>query len=62
VDQLQAMRDDLTGYYALGNDIDASDTVNWNENAENTDQKFGFVPVGNYTNKFTGSFDGRGHD
>ena len=48
--QLQEMQDTLDAFYVLGNDIDASDTVNWNNGA-------GFEPVGT----FTGTFDGRGH-
>jgi hypothetical protein len=54
VDELQAMRDDLSAYYQLGNDIDACDTRNWNGGA-------GFEPVGNGTTAFTGSLDGRMH-
>ena len=50
VEELQAMQNDLNGYYVLDNDIDASDTVNWNGGE-------GFVPVG----EFTGVFDGQGH-
>jgi hypothetical protein len=48
--QLQEMNNDLDAWYKLGNDIDASDTKNWNSGA-------GFVPVG----AFTGTFDGQGH-
>ena len=56
---LQAMRDDLEAHYALANDIDASETVEWNDGA-------GFEPVGKYvwddpSASFTGSFDGRNH-
>ncbi len=56
VEQLQEMKDNLTAHYALGNDIDASDTGNWNGGA-------GFEPVGTgtSTDRFSGSFDGRGH-
>jgi hypothetical protein len=53
-DELQAMRDDLSAHYQLGNDIDACDTQNWNEGA-------GFEPIGNGTTAFTGSLDGRMH-
>ena len=53
-EELQAMRDDLSAYYELGNDIDACDTQNWNGGA-------GFEPVGNGTTAFTGSLDGRMH-
>jgi len=55
VTQLQAMNTNLAGAYALGRDIDASDTVNWNAGA-------GFAPVGNSTgNAFAGQFDGLDH-
>ncbi|WP_161599039.1 GLUG motif-containing protein [Aidingimonas lacisalsi] len=54
VDDLQAMSDDLGGHYALGQDIDASATSGWNGGA-------GFVPVGDKTDNFTGTFDGLGH-
>lgn len=33
VDDLQAMSDDLTAYYELGGDIDASATTGWNGGA-----------------------------
>lgn len=39
VNQLQAIQDDLTGHYVLGNTIDASDTAQWNEGK-------GFMPIG----------------
>jgi len=51
---LQGMNGGLAGRYALGNNIDASATSGWNSGA-------GFVPVGNSTTAFTGSFDGLGH-
>jgi len=54
IEQLQEMRNNLTAHYALGNDIDASGTVNWNDGK-------GFRPVGAYANEFTGSLDGRGY-
>ncbi|MDP8267862.1 MAG: GLUG motif-containing protein, partial [Candidatus Tenebribacter davisii] len=55
--QLQAMNQSLGGNYTLGNNIDCSDTVNWNDNGS---QYFGFEPVGNHTAGyiFTGSLDG----
>ena len=52
VDQLQAMNASLSSYYELATDIDASATSGW---------PGGFVPVGNASNPFTGSLDGRGH-
>jgi hypothetical protein len=62
---LQLMQNDLDGNFTLMNNIDASDTVNWNSGA-------GFDPIGDaiyhdptsgYTNAhpFTGDFDGAGH-
>src|SRR5690606_23005658 len=52
--ELQAMNDNPNAHYALAQDIDASATVNWNNGA-------GFEPIGNYVNRFRGSFDGRGY-
>ncbi|WP_321348697.1 MBG domain-containing protein [Halopseudomonas oceani] len=54
VEQLQAMRDDVTANYLLGNHIDASATASWNGGA-------GFVPVGDGSNHYTGDFDGLGY-
>jgi hypothetical protein len=51
---LQAMNNDLTAYYALANDIDASATSGWNDGQ-------GFEPVGDADNLFSGGFDGRGY-
>jgi hypothetical protein len=51
---LQDMNLDLAAYYQLGQDIDASITVGWNGG-------LGFEPVGTDINRFTGSFDGKGH-
>lgn len=48
--ELNEIQDDLTAYYELANDIDASDTVNWNGGA-------GWVPIGS----FGGSLDGKGY-
>jgi len=53
VNDLQAVENDLTAYYELGNDIDASATSGWNAGA-------GFVPIGQAPSRFTGSFDGKG--
>ena len=56
--QLQGVSDELDAHYVLGNDIDASDTVNWNDGQ-------GFEPVGtlpgNIISPFSGKFDGKGH-
>ena len=53
-EELQDMKNNLSGNYYLANDIDCSCTAGWNEGA-------GFVPIGNSSNPFTGTFDGRGH-
>lgn len=50
VTDLQAMENDLTAYYELEGDIDASATSGWNGNA-------GFDPVG----IFTGQLDGKNY-
>jgi len=53
LNDLQDMEDDLTAYYELANDIDASATSGWNEGA-------GFAPIGDWRGYFTGHFDGKG--
>jgi len=52
--QLQEMKNNLTAHYVLMNDIDCSDTVNWNSGA-------GFEPVGDKANRFIGSLDGQNY-
>uniref|UniRef100_UPI0006C7CB34 YDG domain-containing protein n=1 Tax=Neptunomonas antarctica TaxID=619304 RepID=UPI0006C7CB34 len=47
---LQGIDGNLSGHYALGDNIDAADTLEWNDNA-------GFDTLGT----FSGSFDGLGH-
>ena len=58
VDQLQGIGTsegwEMDGYYYLVNDIDASETAEWNDGA-------GFLPIGNIGYPFAGTFDGRGH-
>ena len=54
VNDLQAIENDLSAYYELANDIDASVTVGWNGGA-------GFLPIGDWGNRFTGSLDGKGY-
>jgi len=54
VNQIQEMKDDLSAWYELANDIDASATSGWNGGD-------GFLPVGVYGNRFTGTFDGNNH-
>ena len=50
--ELQDMNLRLDGNYALGKDIDCSDTRNWNNG-------LGFSPIGNVTSPFKGNFEGR---
>ncbi|MGD9638450.1 MAG: hypothetical protein AB7U85_05270 [Alphaproteobacteria bacterium] len=47
------MSNNLAGSYYLANDIDCSDTINWNSGA-------GFVPIGSKTAPFLGKLNGRG--
>ncbi len=54
VNNLQDIATNLGGTYALGRDIDASDTQTW-------DTGQGFVPIGTAGTPFTGRFDGQGH-
>ena len=54
VEQLQAMRNNLTLNYLLGNHIDASATAGWNGGA-------GFDPLGASNDRFSGQFDGLGY-
>jgi hypothetical protein len=56
VEQLQEMENELDAHYILINDIDASETEDWNDGT-------GFDPIGGYTSGtpsdgFTGSLDG----
>ncbi len=58
IEELQKIGEDpnypLNGEYELTQDIDASDTINWNNGA-------GFDPIGSWDNRFIGVFDGKGH-
>ncbi len=59
---LQAMNENLSAHFILGNDIDASETKTWNDGA-------GFIPIGEKfydisgwtEHPFTGSLGGNGH-
>ena len=52
---LQEMNNNLDAHYAIINDIDANDTVNWNKGK-------GFEPIGkDFSTEVTGSLDGRGN-
>lgn len=55
--QLQSVREDLSAWYVQTQDIDCTDTKNWNGGK-------GFDPIGGYPsdgNPFTGGFDGDGY-
>lgn len=52
--QLQDIQNDLSGDYTLENNIDCSDTYNWNDDA-------GFIPIGDIGNPFTGMLNGNGY-
>jgi signal transduction histidine kinase len=52
--QLQDINNDLSANYVLTQDIDCSDTLNWNNGA-------GFIPIGNGDNPFIGTLNGNGH-
>ncbi|MGG6309245.1 S-layer homology domain-containing protein [Paenibacillus macerans] len=59
LDQLDAVRDNLTAHYRLGADIDASAAEGWDGGA-------GWMPIGERgsgdgSTQFTGVFDGGGH-
>jgi len=53
--ELQGMENNLSGNYTLMNNINCSDTINWNEGA-------GFEPIGDSTNKFEGNLDGKNYN
>lgn len=52
--QLQEIRDNLNAHYILINNIDCSDTPNWN-------MGLGFTPIGNLSTPFSGAFNGNGY-
>jgi len=54
VEELNMIRFDLAGNYTIANDIDASETMDWNDGA-------GFEPLGTWDEGFTGTLDGNGH-
>ncbi len=67
LEELQAVAtSDMTGYFKLMNDIDASDTANWNDEETTTHTLEGFRPIGKYSSyypditSFQGVFDGNG--
>ncbi|MGJ0309895.1 GLUG motif-containing protein [Aliarcobacter cryaerophilus] len=56
--QLQWINTALNGKYELGSNIDAGATSAWNSNGSGG--YYGFNPIGNFSNKFNGTFDGLG--
>jgi hypothetical protein len=62
LDELQAIAisGDMTGYYMLMNDLDASETANWNDEGTSTDTLEGFKPIGKYSGNWDGYTDFRG--
>ncbi|AEG31867.1 two-partner secretion domain-containing protein [Thiomicrospira cyclica] len=63
--QLQLMAMDLDANYTLANDIDlapalTNPSLHWRGTLDDDAFQGSFVPVGNSTNAFTGSFDGQG--
>jgi len=56
--QLQAMENDLDAYYELVNNIDCSDTVNWNWDGGKYN---GFDPIGSDSARFSGGLDGNNY-
>ena len=56
---LQGMNGNLAGNYVLGANIDASATQYWN--SDGSGGYYGFSPIGNYSSRFTGVFNGLGH-
>jgi len=51
---LNKMREHLDWNYILSNDINAYDTISWEDGA-------GFLPVGDSSTEYSGMFDGGGH-
>lgn len=58
-DGLQAMKDDLAGNYTLMNNIDASASrTKYPVGATSPGEYYGFLPIGDSSTAFTGTFDG----
>ena len=58
---LQGIKGSLSGYYALGSNIDASPTAFWNSDGAPAPTYAGFLPIGSGFFHFDGTFDGLGH-
>ena len=56
---LQGMNSALEGKFALGSNINAGATSEWNDNGSGG--FYGFTPIGPWNSRFTGVFDGLGH-
>jgi len=59
--ELNETRNNLTASYELVNDIDCSDTKNWNYNCSGNEVYCGWKPIGGNTNEFNGVFNGDNH-
>jgi hypothetical protein len=59
LEELQEMNLHLADDCVLLNDIDASETLEWNDDGFGGYK--GFIPIGTAAAKFTGTFDGGGH-
>ncbi len=53
--QLQEVNDNLAAYYQLINNINCSDTINWNAGV-------GFIPLGDGLTPFSGNFQGNNYN
>jgi len=58
-DDLDAVRNDLSGDYVLGNDLDST-TAGYDDHVGNPSS--GWDPIGDFDNEFLGTFDGNGHE
>nr|WP_217346225.1 hypothetical protein [Noviherbaspirillum sp. L7-7A]MBV0880620.1 hypothetical protein [Noviherbaspirillum sp. L7-7A] len=67
VSQLQRINENLSGYYALGRDIDATETTLWNQGTGGLPRDIwnyntGFIPLAlNDVKQFSGKLDGLNH-
>ncbi len=63
IEDLYSMRKDLAGNYTLMNDLDFNsvDSYNNSNNKVSLTSGYGWIPVGNDSVYFTGSFNGNGH-
>ena len=60
--QGMARTENLSGYFVLGSNIDATPTATWNSDGQSSPSYSGFMPIGSWPdNRFIGNFDGLGH-